>query len=234
MSEKSTLKTHTLYSLLGPPGAGKGTVAERCMREYDFQVLSTGNLCREHVLDKTPLGERIDDCISQGDLIPDKVVIKMVDGWLKKAVLQGNKIILDGFPRTEGQAQSFLSLINTNFSYCNVVVILFRVDKDEVIKRLLNRVVCTNTDCQAVYSLTHTGTIPKQSGVCDYCGSPLFHREDDSEHVIEDRFKIYQSNEQGLINVYDQVGVPLHYLDVTGKTTEDVFKDFSSIVLQEN
>ena len=100
-----------IFSFFGPPGSGKGTLAERAARELNFEVLSTGNLCRKHIAQKTALGEKLDFYVKKGQLIPDELITLMVKEWLESTLEAQVPIILDGYPRTKGQASHFLEML---------------------------------------------------------------------------------------------------------------------------
>jgi len=114
-SEKS--QNHKIiFSFFGPPGSGKGTLAERLSKELKFEVLSTGNLCRKHVSLQTDLGKQLDTYLKKGQLIPDDLITQLVKEWLEPKIQHQASIILDGYPRTKGQALKFLDMFNLEFS----------------------------------------------------------------------------------------------------------------------
>ena len=105
----------TIFSLFGAPGSGKGTLAEKCAQNLDFNVLSTGNLCRKHIADKTELGEKLQKYIDTGKLVPDNIITVIVKGWLKENTKDNKAIILDGYPRTKKQAELLLDILKEAF-----------------------------------------------------------------------------------------------------------------------
>ncbi|MBM3886723.1 hypothetical protein FJ364_02220, partial [Candidatus Dependentiae bacterium] len=140
-----------IFSFFGPPGSGKGTLAERLKEDLGFAVLSTGNLCRFHIAQKTPLGEQLAELVNRGHLIPDALISTMVQEWLQEQMRLGKTIILDGFPRTGGQAESLMQFLKQHQTYI-FRVLFVELNDEAIIKRLLGRRVCSDKKCQAVYS----------------------------------------------------------------------------------
>lgn len=214
----------TIFSFFGPPGSGKGTLAAEVVRELGFDFLSTGNLCRKHVSEKTELGNRLDDYLKQGVLIPDELVTEMVTGWLKEITVKSNPVILDGFPRTQGQGLGLLSFIKKTLTDYNFRVFYIILDDNEVIKRLSSRKVCGDKACQSVYS----GDFDQNT--CTKCESVLIKRADDDEEVIRARLKSYPAYRDSLLSFYKDAGVLVEKLDVTGMSKKQVFSTFKSML----
>ncbi len=193
---------------LGPPGAGKGSLSQLCVKRLGWQQLSTGNLCREHIAQGTELGKEIDFAIKSGKLISDTMIIGMVDEWLATS-MGGHTVIFDGFPRTVPQAESLQKLLEARGDIALHLVRLVIPDKD-LVYRLLARSICQYNSCQMVYSLhklsAHSPTIVN---VCNECDSPLIRRSDDEEAAITERLRIYHEHEKGLSSFYEKVGHPV-------------------------
>ena len=211
---------------IGPPGAGKGTLARLCSGRLGWTQLSTGDLCRQHITQRTEVGQQIDLLIKSGKLIPDDLVLKMVKEWLQKEFKQTDGIILDGFPRTQDQAKQFdIMLRETLTMPYKVSVVQMELDNELVVRRLTARVICSDKSCQAVFSVDNTTEIEPGAAVCRECASPLIRREDDVEPVIRERLSIYQRHAADLIEYYKLLKNPIYSLDVT-RPVEDVFEQF--------
>lgn len=217
------------YVLIGPPGSGKGTLAEMLVRELNWHQLSTGNLCRKHIAQGTSLGQQIDFAIKSGKLVSDELIVDMVAQWIEQQP-EGANIILDGFPRTVEQARSFMQMLGTQFSSAKLDVVRLNLADEAVIERLYGRAVCTNKDCQMVYSLAKGSSLaPKQDKICDKCSSLLERRADDTIETIKDRLATYYHHEKPLVNFYADHGRMVHELDVN-KQLDQIFKDFTNVV----
>ncbi len=173
--------------LFGPPGAGKGTQSALLVEQMKMNHISTGNLLRSAVSEKTALGLKAKSFMDSGKLVPDEVVIGLVEDILQKSGSQG--FILDGFPRTAPQADALEGLFKRLKIDLKKVVFL-EVDKSILLKRLTGRRVCEK--CGAVYHIESNR--PKVDGQCDKCGSQLVHRSDDSENVISQRLVAYETS----------------------------------------
>lgn len=182
--------------LLGPPGAGKGVQAEMLKKKFDIPHISTGDMLREEIANKTPLGKEAELYIKEGKLVPDDLVIKMVRVLLMK---QDTKVgfLFDGYPRTLPQAIALDELLGElNLSIDKVINL--EVKEDIILRRLTTRRICSS--CGAIYNLLTMK--PKINDICDRCGSGLYQRNDDKEDVIKDRLKTYYIQTLPLIEYY--------------------------------
>ncbi len=227
MQEKHATKT--IFSFFGPPGSGKGTLAEMCVRQLGFKMLSTGNLCRKHVSLGTEFGKLIDKYLQEGSLIPDELITDMVGDWLESKIALQASIILDGYPRTKGQAEYFLKFFKNLGTDYDFRVIHFIIPQEEIIKRLTNRFVCENKDCQVVYPpFAHA----VEKGICDYCGGKLTKRLDDRLEIVKERLRKYSRYSKELLDFYESTGILVQELIVENKLIGQVFDDFKSILTE--
>ena len=190
--------------MLGAQGTGKGTVAGLISKETGLPQISTGDIFRKNISEKTPLGMEADKYISKGELVPDEVTVPMVEDRLTWEDAK-NGAILDGFPRTIEQAEKLDEMLSKKGNKVDLVVNLV-TPREELIDRMLTRRVCTNQECKTTYNTKLNP--PKVEGICDKCGSPLKQREDDSDpEAINRRLEIYEEKTSPLVEYYDKKGV---------------------------
>ena len=190
--------------MLGAQGTGKGTVAGMISKETGLPQISTGDIFRKNISEKTPLGIEADKYISKGDLVPDEVTVPMVEDRLTWEDAK-NGAILDGFPRTIEQAEKLDEILSKNGNKVDLVVNLV-TPREELIDRMLTRRVCTNQECKTTYNTKLNP--PKQEGICDKCGAPLKQRADDSDpEAINRRLEIYEEKTSPLVEYYEKKGV---------------------------
>jgi len=202
--------------LLGPPGVGKGTQAERLAHRFGGLRVSTGDLLREAVRRDTPLGREAKRYMTQGLLVPDEVTIGLVREQLT-AQHRRTGYVLDGFPRTIGQADALESLLNELHEPLDVVVSL-EVDENELVRRLSGRRNCPA--CQRVY---HVDSAPSATGpTCEACGTPLVQREDDRPETVRKRLAVYSEQTRPLLDYYRQRRL---LISVNGQGTIDEITD---------
>jgi adenylate kinase len=194
---------------LGPPGVGKGTQSEFIAQKYHIPKISTGDLLRESVDRQTSLGKEAKGFMDRGELVPDIVVIGLVEEKLQSPECQ-NGFLLDGFPRTVTQADELSSFLQRNGKSLDRVV-YFSLPKTEIVKRISGRRSCP--ECKAVYQLESIP--PRRDGMCDVCGIPLIQRNDDKPETIESRLAVYQEQTEPLIKYYKNRGI-LSELDGSG------------------
>ena len=209
-----------LIILLGPPGAGKGTQAERLVKQYNLAYIATGDILRAAVKSGSPLGKQAKTFMEQGQLVPDEVVVGIVRERLTAPDCAAGAI-LDGFPRTVAQAQALdqvLEEIGTKIDR----VIHIEVDEEELITRLTGRRVCR--ECAATYHIKFNP--PKVRNVCDQCGGELYQREDDSLSTVQERLVVYNKQTAPLIDYYNREGL-LTVID-GNREIEQIFSQISS------
>ena len=190
--------------MLGAQGTGKGTVAGLISEATGIPQISTGDIFRKNISEKTKLGIEADKYISKGELVPDDITVPMVDDRLSWDDAKEGAI-LDGFPRTIEQAKKLDEILTKKGKKVDLVINLV-TPRDEIIDRMLTRRVCTNPDCKATYNIKlHP---PIKEGICDKCGSPLKQREDDKNaDAIKKRLEIYEEKTSPLIDFYKNKGV---------------------------
>ncbi len=183
---------------LGPPGAGKGTQAQRLAEHYSLVKISTGDILREAVSRKTPLGLQAKSFMDKGGLVPDDVVIGLIRERLKDLDCDFG-YVLDGFPRTLPQAQALSEILEEQKTPIDRVI-SFDVPEGDLVRRLTGRRSCGC--CKRVYHLDFNA--PKQANRCDVCGGGLIQREDDREETVRNRLKVYEKETAPLLKYYDE------------------------------
>lgn len=206
--------------LMGPPGAGKGTQAERLIRDYGIPQISTGDMFRAAVKSGTALGKEAKRYMDKGELVPDSVTIGIVKerlgmddtpkGW-----------ILDGFPRTTAQAASLDAILH-DMGIALTAVISITANKEDLVKRVSGRLVCRS--CGASFHKLFRK--PKVDGVCDNCGGELYQRADDNEKTVAERLSVYETSTKPLIDYYKVSG---SYYEIDGDQSMDkVYEDIKA------
>ncbi|MGE4583218.1 MAG: adenylate kinase [Sphaerochaeta sp.] len=181
---------------LGPPGAGKGTIASEAKIKLDIPHISTGDLFRSHIKGGTELGKQVQAILASGELVPDSVTIAMVKERLKEADAQKG-FILDGFPRTIVQADALASMKGLD------AVVNFVLEREQIVARLSGRRVCKSTG--RTYHILYNP--PKTEGIDDETGEPLIQRDDDKPEAILNRLKVYEAQTAVLIDYYRSKGL---------------------------
>ncbi|GEN46927.1 adenylate kinase [Alkalibacillus haloalkaliphilus] len=201
--------------LMGLPGAGKGTQAEKIVEKYNIPHISTGDMFRSAIKEGTPLGKEAKSYMDQGDLVPDEVTVGIVKERLSKPDCEKG-FLLDGFPRTVAQAEALenlLSELNTKLDY----VLHVQVPENKLVDRLTGRRICP--ECGATYHVEFNP--PKEDGKCDVDGATLMQREDDQPETVKNRLKVNMEQTQPLLDYYGDKG---YLVDVNGdQHIDDVF-----------
>ncbi len=203
--------------LLGPPGAGKGTIAALISEKYKIPGISTGDIFRKAVKDSTPLGIKVKEIMNKGELVPDEVTCDLVKERLGQDDVK-NGYMLDGFPRTIPQAESLSTFAEID------IVINFICSNDVVISRLSGRRICR--ECGKIYHVTNMP--PKTEGVCDICSGELYIRDDDKIESIKNRLEIYKEQTEPLINFYKNLNL-LKDID-SSKTPKKAMEQITEIL----
>ena len=208
--------------MLGAPGAGKGTQADRIAESYELPHISTGDIFRKNISEGTELGKEAKSYMDKGALVPDELTIRMLlDRVGADDCSRG--YILDGFPRTIPQAEALdkeLGRIGEKIDYAIDV----EVPDEDIINRMSGRRACPK--CQAIYHVAYIP--PKKDGICDQCGAELIIRDDDKPETVKKRLQVYHEQTQPLIDFYQKKGV-LHTVDGT-RDADEVFSDVKGIL----
>ena len=194
--------------LLGPPGAGKGTMSEYLRDEYNLVHISTGDLLRAEIKAGTDLGKQAKELIENGSLVPDDVIIGMLKKRMSEPDVAERGALLDGFPRTIAQADALKE-------FCKIDLVLYlKITRDLLVERILARRICA--DCGEVYS-----TLWHESDKCNKCGGKLVVRGDDNEETIRHRINTYKESTLPLVDYYEKI-IHLEKIDATMSIPEEV------------
>jgi adenylate kinase len=208
--------------LLGPPGAGKGTQAERLSAKYGWPQVATGDIFRAALAEGTRVGLEAKSYMDAGELVPDEVVERIVAERLDKEDCRGG-FILDGFPRSIHQAESLDEYLARRGRALDLVINIV-VDEEELVRRISGRRICRR--CGALHQVIYSP--PRVDGACDKCGGELYQRDDDREETVRNRLIIYREQTEPLIAYYRPSG---RLVDVDGsKSPEEVFDQIGAAV----
>ena len=186
--------------LLGPPGCGKGTIAEKLEERFKLEHLSTGQWFRKELQQGTKLGIRAEEYIRRGELVPDEIVLGLIEHWLTPDLMKQG-FLFDGFPRTRAQAEALDDFCAERSAPLEAALYL-QCSEEVILERITGRRVCLS--CGKVY---HVRTLaPVLAGICDVCGSALVQRSDDTEAVVKNRLVFYQKVTEPLVDSYRESG----------------------------
>ncbi len=207
---------------LGAPGAGKGTQAKKLAQDMNLKHISTGDMLREEIKKETSLGKRAKEYMDRGELVPDELIIAMIEQALPK----DSGIVLDGFPRTVAQAQALDEMLKKHHKKVSCAL-LFDVEDEVIVERLSGRRVCPK--CGAIYHIKYSP--PKVDNVCDVCSTTLIQRDDDKEEVVRKRLKVYKEQTAPVIEFYAQKN-KLKTIKATG-SIEDIYNILKNALSNE-
>lgn len=187
--------------LLGGPGSGKGTQADRMKERYKAVKISTGDLLREEIRRKSELGRRAKQFMDKGELVPDDIMIGILDKITQEFESRGQSYILDGFPRTLPQAEALLEMLKKQGVMLSSAL-LIDVPESELVRRLSSRWTCKNFAVTVGYPDGKPG-----HAVCPQCGGELYQRDDDKKETILNRLEVYRKNTEPLIRFFEEKGL---------------------------
>ena len=208
--------------LLGPPGAGKGTLSSKIIKDKNAVQIATGDIFRYNISNKTELGMKAKSFMDRGDLVPDELTIDLVWDAFDKIDQESDTLVLfDGFPRNMKQAKALDDGMEERKTEISKVV-YFNVDSQILIDRITGRRVCP--DCGETYHIENHK--PEKEGICDRCGGKLIQRNDDNYETVKNRINIYNEQTSPLIDYYKEAG---KLITIDGaKTPEEVFNEFNN------
>ncbi len=209
--------------LIAAPAAGKGTLSEMLVEKYNYAHISTGDLLRSASHEETELGVKISNMLKNGELVTDEIVFELLEKRLGENDIK-NGYILDGFPRTLGQAKKYDEIIEKLNLDLGIVVVL-NTEYETLKKRIVGRVLCKN--CGAVYNTLTGVNTPKVSNICDKCGGELYKRSDDNEESFKNRYETYLEKTKPLIDYYEKKG-SLFYIN--GENKEQMLKEIEVLL----
>ena len=213
--------------MLGAPGTGKGTVAGLLQESLGLTQISTGDIFRKNIKEKTELGILAQKYIEKGNLVPDEITVKIIEDRLNEPDVE-NGIILDGFPRTIKQAEELDKILAKKGKKVERVINLETPD-EEIVERIVNRRVCTKQECKTIYNIILNP--PKVEGICDKCGSELIRRKDDTEETVRKRLKEYFNQTKPLVEYYEKQGII--ETQVVSKSINHFGKDVAREITEE-
>lgn len=203
---------------LGPPGSGKGTQAFKLSEKLGLKHLSTGDVLRDAVKNKTELGITAQEYMNRGDLVPDRLIIDLIEEKIKSGELKDG-FILDGFPRTLPQAEALKDMLALNMVELDKAILFF-VEDEEIVRRMSGRRSCPR--CKAGYNMNVENLKPQNDNLCDNDGCELMQREDDKEETVRNRLEIYKEQTQPIEDYYRRESI---LEEINAQTNpEDVFK----------
>ena len=204
--------------IMGGPGAGKGTMSSKIVEKFNVNHISTGDIFRSEISNKTELGNLAQSYMDKGLLVPDEVVNNMVKSYLDKLEDKKNGFLLDGYPRTLDQAKAFDALSKgTDLAIDKVIAM--EIDFNELASRVTGRRLCK--ECGEIYHITNH---PSQvEGICDKCGGDLYQRKDDTEESLKVRLEEYSSQTAPVLDYYDEQGIVEHIN--AGQSIDKVWAD---------
>ncbi len=203
--------------IMGPPGAGKGTQAEKMVNDFGLVHISTGDMFREAVKKGTEMGKKAKEFMDKGELVPDDVVVGIVKERLSQPDCKEG-ILLDGFPRTIDQAEALEEVLK-DLNMKIDAVINVEVAEEELLNRLTGRRVCEN--CGTTYHVKYN--TPKVRNICDHCGGELYQRSDDTVETVKERLQVYRDQTKPIIDYYRKKGI---YHEIDGwRAIDEVYAD---------
>ena len=188
--------------MLGAPASGKGSVAEILSQEFNIPAISSGDIFRKNISEGTELGKKANEYMTKGLLVPDDVTVELIASRLLADDVKDG-LILDGFPRTVVQAEKLDNMLKAQNKKIDIVVNL-ETPEEEILERIVNRRICTNSACKAIYNTVLNPS--KEDGICDKCGSALHQRDDDTLEKAKNRLEVYYRETAPVAEYYKGTG----------------------------
>lgn len=227
-SEKDSMRQ--IFILYGPPGCGKGTLADQAEKTGMIKFTAGDALRKFAAESKSDAALKVKEIQAKGGLVPNEMINTMVREWLAKQSKSTAPIIFDGYPRTLEQAAALIDLLNQSpIGQYRITVIRFTVSENEIVNRVAYRLTCSNKSCQKVYSITQNP--PKVAGKCDVCGSPLVQRPEDTPETARARYRTYMEGEQAILAFFTAHGIPVKQVSAE-QPIPKVYEAFTKIVAQ--
>ncbi|MBO4919580.1 MAG: adenylate kinase [Erysipelotrichaceae bacterium] len=208
--------------IIGAPGAGKGTVSDRIINDYELVHVSTGDMLREAVKNGTPVGLQAQGYMNRGELVPDEVIHDIIVERLSRDDVDAG-FLFDGYPRTKNQAIDLDEILKQLDKKVDCVIDL-EIDDEDLIKRITGRRLCP--DCGEIYNIYYKPSL--KEGICDKCGGSLIQRKDDNPDSLKVRLQEYHKNTQPVIEYYEEMGIVRH-VDAS-KSKDEVYDDVKAIL----
>ena len=208
--------------IIGAPGAGKGTVSDRIINDYELVYVSTGDMLREAVKNGTPVGLQAQGYMNRGELVPDEVIHDIIVERLSRDDVDAG-FLFDGYPRTKNQAVDLDEILKQLDKKVDCVIDL-EIDDEDLIKRITGRRLCP--DCGEIYNIYYKPSL--KEGICDKCGGSLIQRKDDNPDSLKVRLQEYHKNTQPVIEYYEEMGIVRH-VDAS-KSKDEVYDDVKAIL----
>ncbi len=188
--------------MLGAPASGKGSVAEILSNEFKIPAISSGDIFRKYISNGSEIGKKANSYMTKGELVPDDLTVELISARLKESDVKDG-LILDGFPRTVNQAKVLDEMLSKEGKKIDIVINL-ETPEDEILERITNRRICSNSNCKAVYNtVLHPS---KVEGICDKCGSNLYQRDDDKLEKAKNRLEVYHRETAPVADYYKGTG----------------------------
>ena len=201
--------------MLGAPASGKGSVAEILSAEFNIPAISSGDIFRKYISNGSEIGKLANEYITKGELVPDDITVKLISTRLEEDDVK-NGLILDGFPRTVNQAKIIDIVVN------------LETPEDEILERITNRRICSNSECKAIYNVVLNPS--KVEGICDKCGSKLYQRDDDKIEKAKNRLEVYHRETAPVADYYKGTGAL--YSTVLSKSVNRMKNEVAKDVLE--
>lgn len=218
----------SILIMMGPPGVGKGTLASRFENRMDLTTVSTGQLFRENVENKTELGLKVKSIINSGVLVSDDLVNEVFEIWFDSNWDECKTgILLDGYPRSLNQAFFLISFLNKKSILKDAIVCLVEAQDQVILERISGRLICSKSQCGAIYSVSADLS---ENSVCPKCGSSLVKRKDDDSSCAQIRLKEYRQYKSELILHFQQNNMKIISVDTANKNPEEVFESFKILL----